>query len=95
VEEEEELETLMPVKMVDLVAEVLLASKALLELEIEVMELINPRQQLSHRKAIMVDSVHQEHHPDHHQLLHMLDLVVEVLVVLEVIHLLVELVDLV
>jgi hypothetical protein len=92
---EVEQEIITQVKMVDLVVEALLVSKALRELEIEVMELINPRQQLSHRKAIMVDSVHQEHHPDHHQLLHMLDLVVEVLVVLEVTHLLVELVDLV
>jgi hypothetical protein len=92
---EVEQEIITQVKMVDLVVEALLVSKVLLELEIEVMELINQRQQLSHRKAIMVDSVHQEHHPDHHQLLHTLDLEVEVLVVLEVIHLLVELVDLV
>jgi hypothetical protein len=93
--EEEELETLMLVKMVDLVVEALLVSRVLLELEIEVMELINLRQHLSHRKVMMVDFVHQDHHPDHHQLLHMLDLEVEVLVVLGAIHLPVELVDLV
>jgi hypothetical protein len=81
--------------MVDLVVAVLLASKALLELEIEAMELTNLRQHLSHRKVMMVDFVHQDHHPDQHQLLHILDLGVEVLVVLEAIHLLVELVDLV